>query len=160
MVYLVPIMTSVHHKKHLQRARGLAWWITFALDPVDGLVDASFTRGRDGRRCTMGRRQVSRGSVMVCSKACSEAGLVEGSRFLLVHAMSSLICPECKGRFWMTKVNLFLAWVLFASISLFFWLWGLSSDQRWKVTNYIYSRYCNWVDFLCTCTFLSNYFNL
>ncbi len=35
---------------------------------------------------------------------------------------------------------------------------GLS--QRWKVTNYIYSRYCNWVAFLCTCTFLSNFFNL
>ncbi len=32
--------------------------------------------------------------------------------------------------------------------------------QRWKVTNYIYSRYCNWVAFLCTCTFLSNIFNL
>ncbi len=32
--------------------------------------------------------------------------------------------------------------------------------QRWKVTNYIYSRYCNWVAFLCTCTFLSNFFNL
>ncbi len=32
--------------------------------------------------------------------------------------------------------------------------------QRWKVTNYIYSRYCNWVAFLCTCTFLSNVFNL
>ncbi len=25
--------------------------------------------------------------------------------------------------------------------------------QRWKVTNYIYSRYCNWVAFLCTSTF-------
>ncbi len=34
------------------------------------------------------------------------------------------------------------------------------SSQRWKVTNYIYSRYCNWVAFLCTCTFLSNVFNL
>ncbi len=33
-------------------------------------------------------------------------------------------------------------------------------QQRWKVTNYIYSRYCNWVAFLCTCTFLSNVFNL
>ncbi len=32
--------------------------------------------------------------------------------------------------------------------------------QRWKVTNYIYSRYCNWVAFLCTCTFLSNFFYL
>ncbi len=29
----------------------------------------------------------------------------------------------------------------------------LSVHQRWKVTNYIYSRYCNWVAFLCTCTF-------
>ncbi len=35
-----------------------------------------------------------------------------------------------------------------------------SYRQRWKVTNYIYSRYCNWVAFLCTCTFLSNIFNL
>ncbi len=35
-----------------------------------------------------------------------------------------------------------------------------SESQRWKVTNYIYSRYCNWVAFLCTCTFLSNFFNL
>ncbi len=32
--------------------------------------------------------------------------------------------------------------------------------QRWKVTNYIYSRYCNWVAFLCTCTFLRIFFNL
>ncbi len=37
---------------------------------------------------------------------------------------------------------------------------GLIDKQRWKVTNYIYSRYCNWVAFLCTCTFLSNFFNL
>ncbi len=37
---------------------------------------------------------------------------------------------------------------------------ALSQRQRWKVTNYIYSRYCNWVAFLCTCTFLSNFFNL
>ncbi len=24
--------------------------------------------------------------------------------------------------------------------------------KRWKVTDYIYSRYCNWVAFLCTST--------
>ncbi len=35
-----------------------------------------------------------------------------------------------------------------------------SGWKRGKVTNYIYSRYCNWVAFLCTCTFLSNFLNL
>ncbi len=30
---------------------------------------------------------------------------------------------------------------------------SVSFKQRWKVTNYIYSRYCNWVAFLCTSTF-------
>ncbi len=38
--------------------------------------------------------------------------------------------------------------------------WPIASLQRWKVTNYIYSRYCNWVAFLCTCTFLSNFFTM
>ncbi len=43
---------------------------------------------------------------------------------------------------------------------VFFQSGAITSTQRWKVTNYIYSRYCNWVAFLCTCTFLSNFFNL
>lgn len=32
-------------------------------------------------------------------------------------------------------------------------VWSASAGQRWKVTNYIYLRYCNWVVFLCICTF-------
>ncbi len=83
--------------------------------------------------------------------------------------------------FFFHKVNLEKPWEHFLFVKCFFFL--LSNDQaasirvarlclinlalsnhhdlqRCKVTNYIYSRYCNWVAFLCTCTFLSNIFNL
>ncbi len=38
-------------------------------------------------------------------------------------------------------------------LDIYFIITLFCPDQRWKVTNYIYSRYCNWVAFLCTCTF-------
>ncbi len=66
--------------------------------------------------------------------------------------------------------NFFIVWIIFADQPVSEWfLVAVKSitrkckkkqkskhdaqHQRWKVMNYIYSRYCNWVAFLCTSTF-------
>ncbi len=58
------------------------------------------------------------------------------------------------------NIYIYIYMCIFIPQKFFFIMGQHSSDQRWKVTNYIYSRYCNWVAFLCTCTFLSNFFYL
>ncbi len=49
-----------------------------------------------------------------------------------------------------SRLNYYLWYIFnvcFSDLEICLWY---NKRQRWKVTNYIYSRYCNWVAFLCT----------
>ncbi len=109
-------------------------------------------------------------SAIVYNSNCVNASLSHIST--VTHCVSSSLCLHIQNLSWNQKslfvykgdhciiilqfnicVLINLIFVILNYLILNFVLIICCNYQRWKVINYIYLRYCNWVAFLCTSTF-------